>query len=101
VNEIQQNGHDHPGQQQKASFIASSFQRSEIISAVPGRYNNSQRDDDLPDRLRKPVTMLIPRKQRTIAIPLSALHISHPHRLAGRLNKYPNRKTNVVYTFPK
>ncbi|SSI81877.1 Uncharacterised protein [Acinetobacter baumannii] len=51
VNKIQQNGHDHPGQQQIASFIASSFQRSKIVSAVPGRYDNSQRDDDLPDRL--------------------------------------------------
>ncbi|MCM3086284.1 hypothetical protein M3569_21095, partial [Bacillus licheniformis] len=49
----------------------------------------------------KPVTMLMPRKQRTIEIPLNALHISHPHRLAGRLNKYPNRKTNVVFTLQK
>ena len=49
----------------------------------------------------KPVTLLMPRKQRTIAIPLNALHISHPHRLAGRLNKYPNRKTNVVFTLLK
>ncbi len=37
------------GQQQIASFIASSFQRSKIVSAVP--VDNSQRDDDLPDRL--------------------------------------------------
>jgi MFS transporter, SP family, major inositol transporter len=42
---------DYFGQQQIASFIASSFQRSKIVSAVPGRYDNSQRDDDLPDRL--------------------------------------------------
>ena len=51
VNEIQQNGHHHPGQQQKASSVASRFQGGEIISAIPGRYNNSQRDDDLPDRM--------------------------------------------------